>query len=107
MTLQKSAIMFFKISSSKSLQLGHIANFKFDIQAGNVGWIADLAHIDLDLSEDTHIFGKYNDVQQTWSTTMFIPSARFEGIETQDIMLASSQTKLVHNTTFKAGSIQP
>lgn len=79
------------------------SQFKFDIQAGNVGWIADLAHIDLDLSEDTHIFGKYNDEQQIWSTTMFVPSARFEGIEAQNIMLAASQTKLVHNTTFKAG----
>lgn len=78
------------------------SQFKFDIQAGNVGWIADLAHIDLDLSEDTHIFGKYNDEQKTWSTTMFVPSARFEGVEAHNIMLASSQTALVHNTTFKS-----
>ena len=81
------------------------SQFKFDIQAGNVGWIADLLHIDLDLSEDTHIFGKYNNEQQSWSTTMFVPSARFEGVEGHEIMLASSQSGLVHNTTFKADQL--
>lgn len=81
------------------------SQFKFDIQAGNVGWIADLAHLDLELSEDTHIFGKYNDKQRIWSTTMFVPSVRFEGVEVRNMMLASSQTELVHNTTFKADQL--
>jgi hypothetical protein len=81
------------------------SQFKFDIQAGDVGWIADLAHIDLDLSEDTHIFGKYNNERKIWSTTMFVPSGRFEGIEAQDIMLTSSQSELVHNTTLKVDQI--
>ena len=81
------------------------SQFKFDIQAGNVGWIADLAHFDLDLSEDSHIFGKYNDEQKTWSTTMFVPLARFEGVEAHSVMLASSQSGLVHNSTFKADQL--
>ena len=82
------------------------AAFKFDIQAGNVGWIADLIHLDVFISEDTHIFGKYNGMRKMWSTTMFIPEATYENNSGKDIVLASSQTQGVHNTTLKADKLK-
>ena len=82
------------------------AAFKFDIQAGNVGWIADLIHLDVFLSEDTHIFGKYNGMRKMWSTTMFIPEATYENHSGKDIVVASSQTQDVHNTTLKADKLK-
>jgi len=82
------------------------AAFKFDIQAGNIGWLADLIHLDVFLSEDTHIFGKYNGTRKMWSTTMFIPEATYENNSGKDIVLASSQTQDVHNTTFKADKLK-
>ena len=82
------------------------AAFKFDIQAGNVGWIADLVHLDVFLSEDTHIFGKYNGMRKMWSTTMFIPEATYENHSGKDIVVASSQTQDVHNTTLKADKLK-
>ena len=82
------------------------AAFKFDIQAGNVGWIADLIHLDVFLSEDTHIFGKYNGMRKMWSTTMFIPEANYENNSGKDIVVASSQTQDVHNTTLKAEKLK-
>jgi hypothetical protein len=82
------------------------AAFKFDIQAGNVGWIADLIHLDVFISEDTHIFGKYNGMRKMWSTTMFIPEATYENNSGKDIVLASSQTQDVHNTTLKADKLK-
>ena len=82
------------------------AAFKFDIQAGNVGWIADLIHLDVFISEDTHIFGKYNGMRKMWSTTMFIPEATYENNSGKDIVVASSQTQDVHNTTLKADKLK-
>ncbi|HCP41839.1 MAG TPA: hypothetical protein DIT65_08580, partial [Cryomorphaceae bacterium] len=82
------------------------AVFKFDIQAGNVGWLADLMHLDVFISEDTHIFGNYNGTRKMWSTTMFIPEVIYGNNSGKDIILASSQTQNVHNTTLKADKLK-
>ena len=71
-----------------------------------MGWLSDLIHLEIFISEDTHIFGKYNGMRKMWSTTMFIPEATYEKHSGKDIVVASSQTQDVHNTTIKADKLK-
>ena len=82
------------------------SQFNFDLTAGNVSWIADLAHLDFQISEDTRIFGKYDSKQENWSTTAFIPSLSFEDFEAYGIMLGASQKGTEHHSTFRANSMR-
>ena len=80
-------------------------DFSFNLHAGDIGWIADLAHIDVFVSEHTRAIGQYSGHDMYWSTELTVPSFSSKNISGYDIMLKGSQQGKDHWSSFQAESI--
>jgi hypothetical protein len=80
------------------------ADFSFNLHAGNVGWIADLAHVDVLVSEQTRAFGYYSGFNRYWSTECNIPSFHSKEFSGKGIFLKASQNQSVHSSVIQSES---
>ena len=80
------------------------ADFSFDLHAGDIGWIADLAHVDVLVSEQTRAFGYYSGSNRYWSTECNIPSFRSKDFSGKGIALKAAQNQRVHSSSIQAES---
>lgn len=65
-------------------------DLKFSIKAGDINWLADLLHVDIALSDQTQLLGKYSGPNQKWSTTLFLPYISYENLGLQEAFLNAS-----------------
>ncbi|MEC8459171.1 MAG: translocation/assembly module TamB domain-containing protein [Bacteroidota bacterium] len=81
------------------------ADFSFNLNAGDIDWIADLAHLDVTVSEQTHAFGNYNGFNRKWSLEFNIPSFHSNEFSGKSILIKSSQNQSFHSSLIRADSL--
>jgi len=74
------------------------AELYVDLDAGNIGWITDLLHINASLSEDSHILGSYNGPNEHWSLSIDIPELSLDNLISKDLLISSNHSKKSHST---------
>ena len=67
------------------------ADCKYDLQVGNIGWLADLLHIDFELSEQSHFYGNYNGKNQTWTADFKVPHGHYNDLECNALVVQAQQ----------------
>lgn len=81
------------------------ADCKYDLQVGNIGWLADLLHIDFELSEQSHFYGNYNGKNKTWTADFKVPHGHYNDLEGNGLVVQAQQKDDSNSFQLKADSI--
>ena len=81
------------------------ADCKYDLQVGSIGWLADLLHVDFELSEQSHFYGNYNGKNRTWTADFKIPYGHYNDIEGSGFIVQAQQKNDSNFFQLKADSI--